>query len=122
MTRPGFSLLLVPALAGGIVLGLAAHGAAEAPAKVVKITAKKFEFEPAEITLKKGEPVTIELTTLDRSHGFKVPELGWRLEALPDQVVRFQVTPDKAGSFVVACDVFCGEGHEEMEAKIVVVE
>ncbi len=121
MTRRGLPLLLVPALAGGIVLGFAGRGAADAP-KVVHITAKKFEFEPAEITLKKGETVVIELTTLDRSHGFKVPELGWRVEALPDQIVRFQVTPDKAGSFTVACDVFCGEGHEDMEAKIIVME
>jgi cytochrome c oxidase subunit 2 len=121
MSRRFAGLVLAPALAIGVALGVGDGGTARAD-KVVRITAKKFEFEPAEITLKKGEEVVIELTTLDRSHGFKVPALGWRVEALPGETVRLRVTPDKEGSFEVTCDVFCGEGHEEMEAKIVVVE
>jgi cytochrome c oxidase subunit 2 len=121
MSRRFAVLVLVPALAIGVALGVGDRGAARAD-KVVRITANKFEFEPAEITLKKGEEVILELTTLDRSHGFKVPALGWRVEALPGETVRLRVTPDKQGSFEVTCDVFCGEGHEEMEAKIVVVE
>ncbi len=121
MSRRFAMLVLAPALAIGVAFGVGDRGVARAD-KVVHITAKKFEFEPAEITLKKGEAVIIELTTLDRSHGFKVPALGWRVEALPGETVRLRVTPDKEGSFEVTCDVFCGEGHEEMEAKIVVVE
>ena len=31
--------------------------------KVIEITAKKFEFSPSEITLKKGEPVILRLTS-----------------------------------------------------------
>src|SRR5580658_3805573 len=38
--------------------------------KVIEITAKKFEFTPSEITLKKGEPVILRLTSSDRVHGF----------------------------------------------------
>ena len=34
--------------------------------KVIKITAKKFDFTPNELTVKKGEPVTLELTATDR--------------------------------------------------------
>ena len=37
---------------------------------MIEITAKKFEFTPSEITLKKGEPVILRLTSADRVHGF----------------------------------------------------
>ena len=48
--------------------------------RVIQITAKKFEFSPAEIHLKRGEHVVLELTSLDRKHGFKLPELGIRAD------------------------------------------
>jgi len=30
------------------------------------------------------------------------------------------ITPDKPGTFVFFCDVFCGDGHEEMAGTLVV--
>jgi cytochrome c oxidase subunit 2 len=30
------------------------------------------------------------------------------------------LTPDKAGSFTFFCDIFCGDGHEDMEGTLVV--
>ncbi len=47
-----------------------ARAAVNPNAKVIEITAKKFEFTPSEITLKKGEPVILRLTSADRVHGF----------------------------------------------------
>src|ERR1700687_5316316 len=38
--------------------------------KVIEISAKKFEFSPSQITLKKGEPVILRLSSSDRVHGF----------------------------------------------------
>src|SRR5258708_3952065 len=38
--------------------------------KVIEISAKKFEFTPSEITLKKGEPTILRLSSSDRVHGF----------------------------------------------------
>ena len=40
--------------------------------QVIRISAKTFEFEPSEITVKKGIPVTFELVSADRHHGFKL--------------------------------------------------
>src|SRR5690242_9932152 len=48
----------------------AANAATEPTPKVVEISAKKFEFTPAQITLKKGEPVILRLSSSDRVHGF----------------------------------------------------
>jgi cytochrome c oxidase subunit II len=37
-------------------------------------------------------------------------------------VNRISLTPDKAGRFAFACDVFCGVGHEEMSGTLIVTE
>ena len=97
-------------------------GAVPAPGaeRVIRITAKRFEYIPPEVVLKKGVPVVLELVALDRTHGFKVPSLGLRTDVLQDQVTRIPLTPDKAGTFNFACDIFCGDGHEGMEGKVVV--
>ena len=88
--------------------------------RVVQITAKKFEYSPASITLKKGEPVVLELVSLDRVHGFNAPDFGLRTDVKPDANVRLRFVPDKTGRFEFHCDVFCGAGHEDMTGEIVV--
>ncbi|HEY1418303.1 MAG TPA: cupredoxin domain-containing protein, partial [Myxococcaceae bacterium] len=100
----------------GISLQLVAHAVAAeaAPPRVIKMTAKKFEYSPAEVHIKRGEHVVLELTSLDRKHGFKLPELGIRADVAPGATARVEVTAEKAGRFPFACDVFCGDGHEDM--------
>lgn len=88
--------------------------------KVIAVTAEKFKFTPAVIELKLGEPVMLELTTLDRKHGFQVPDLNIDENIEPGKVTRVRVVPTKAGTFSFHCDVFCGSGHEEMAGEIVV--
>jgi heme/copper-type cytochrome/quinol oxidase subunit 2 len=90
--------------------------------QVVKITARKFEYSPAEITIKKGVPVILEFTSLDRKHGFLCPSLGIRTDIEPGKVARVPLTPDKTGVFSFHCDIFCGEGHEDMTGKIIVTD
>jgi len=89
---------------------------------VIHLTAKKFEYVPNEITVKKGEPVVIEIVSLDRKHGFTITDLGVRIDVKPGttNVVRF--TPDKVGTFHFHCDLFCGSGHEGMAGTLVVVD
>ena len=70
--------------------------------------------------LKKGEPVILELVSEDRIHGFKMPDFGLRADIVPGQETRVSLTPDKAGSFAFFCDVFCGDGHEDMDGTLVV--
>jgi cytochrome c oxidase subunit 2 len=92
------------------------------PVQTVEILAQRFNFTPDEIKVKKGVPVDLELSTLDRVHGFNVPGLGLRAEIVPGQTTHVKFTPDKAGRFLFHCDIFCGEGHEDMDAAIVVEE
>ena len=93
---------------------------ADQPEQVIKISAKKFEYSPSEIRVKKGVPVVLELTSLDRLHGFNCPALGIRSNINPGQIARVRFTPQKSGTFAFFCDVFCGEGHEDMSGKIIV--
>ena len=90
--------------------------------QVIHLTAKRFEYTPSEITLKKGVPVVLEITSLDRDHGFKVPELGVRADVKPGETTRVRIVPDRTGRFEFRCDVFCGSGHEDMAGELVVVD
>lgn len=102
--------------------GVAAYVAAQPAEQVIKVTAKKFDYTPSEIKLKKGVPVVLEFTTLDVVVGFKVADLGVRTDIIPGQVSRLRLVPDKVGSFPFTCDIFCGAGHEDMTGIITVVD
>ncbi|MBI2736752.1 MAG: cytochrome c oxidase subunit II [Rhodospirillales bacterium] len=106
------------ALLAGSALGTA-RLAAETPAEI-RISAKKFEFTPNKVTAKVGQPVVLVLTSEDRIHGFKMPDLGVRTDIVPGQETRLALLPDKAGSFTFFCDVFCGGGHEDMDGTLIV--
>ena len=95
---------------------------AEQQEMIVKMTAKKFEYAPQEIMLKKGVPAVLEITALDRLHGFTCPDLGIRADLLPGKVTRINVLPQKTGKFPFHCDIFCGDGHEDMAGTIIVTE
>ena len=75
---------------------------------------------PNTVKAKVGQPLTFVLTSLDRIHGFKMPEFGIRTDIVPDQETRVTITPQKAGSFAFFCDIFCGDGHEDMGGTLVV--
>lgn len=101
-----------------IVLITIAVVAQESQPRVIAISAKRFQFTPNEITLKKGEPVTLHVTAEDRSHGFFQKELGIDLDLSPDHASEVTITPAVAGRFVVICDHFCGSGHGNMKMVI----
>jgi len=90
--------------------------------KVIEITAKKFEFTPSEITLKKGEPVILRLSSSDRVHGFMSKPLKIDTDIPSDTTKDVAVTPDAAGNYTVICDHYCGTGHGNMKMKVTVVE
>jgi cytochrome c oxidase subunit II len=116
-------LLRMLGASAGIALALAlrARPSPAAVEQVIHLTAKKFEYGPDEITVKQGEPVMIEIVSLDRKHGFTIPELGVRADVKPGATSIVRFTPDKAGTFHFHCDLFCGSGHEGMTGTLVVV-
>ena len=106
-----------------VLLGVGALGlraTAQPAQETVRIVAKRFEFVPAEVHLKRGVPTVLELTSADVPMGFSAPDFKVRANVLPGTISRVTITPDKAGSFGFVCDVFCGSGHEDMQGTIVV--
>ena len=122
MVTPLVALTAASALILFLSLTQIRSGNAQAPERVIKITAHKFAYEPDRIDLKIGEPVVLELTSKDVTHGFKIPDLGLRADLEPGETARVRLVPEKAGTFEFYCDNFCGIDHENMSATIVVHE
>jgi cytochrome c oxidase subunit 2 len=112
-------LVVVFGAAGFFAAAWSAHAK---QGKVIKVVAQRFVFTPSEITLKKGETVTLELVTKDVLMGFNAPDFSTRSDIPPGQVMHVTFTPDKTGTFSFLCDVFCGSGHENMNGTIKVVD
>jgi len=88
----------------------------------IEVTAKRFGFTPGEITVKKGEPVVLVLKSADVPHGLRFKELGVDIKVGKGQTKELTFTPDKAGTFVGHCSVFCGAGHGGMTLTLHVTE
>ena len=106
---------------GNLVRAQESANAAVEP-KVIEITAKKYDFSPSQITLKKGEPVILRLLSADRVHGFMSRPLKIDTDITPGKAKDIAVTPATAGDFTVICDHYCGTCHGNMKMKVAVVE
>jgi cytochrome c oxidase subunit 2 len=113
-----YALLVILVAASAVTTSF--HAEAAASPRVVAISAKRFEFSPSQITLKKGEPVTLRLTTEDVKHGFLQKALKIDGDVVPGKTTEITFTPQTAGTFTTICDNFCGSGHGNMKMSIVV--
>jgi cytochrome c oxidase subunit II len=114
-------LLIVGTLAITCVAGPRRVTAANEPRRI-EIAAKRFSYTPAEITLKKGEPVVLVLHSEDVPHGLKVSELNLETEIAKGETRELSFTPNATGDFVGHCSRFCGSGHGSMILKLHVTE
>lgn len=103
-----------------LLLVLATAMADEPAPRVVEVSAKRFEFTPNVITLKRDEPVTIRLTSTDRAHGLLINALDVDLDTSEGHPAEVTVTPHATGRFEAICDHYCGMGHGNMKLTVVV--
>jgi cytochrome c oxidase subunit II len=107
--------------AGALALSsVAALVLAKPTERVIEIVAKKFVFVPAEIRVARGETVLLQLSAPEVPMGFNLADFALRADVVPGKVTTVRLTPDKTGSFMFLCDVFCGSGHEEMSGTLIV--
>ena len=94
-----------------------------APVAVTKsftLTAKKWTFDPATITVKKGDTVKLSVKSIDVDHGFALSAFGINQNLTPGQTTLIEFVADKTGSFPFVCSVFCGSGHGGMRGTLIV--
>jgi len=131
MRRMAWAGILLPAFAMYTMAATKpaslAHGSqtadttAPAAVRTISIEAKRFEFTPAEITLKKGETVKLELTSQDVHHSLVVKGLGIHGDMEKGKITDVSVTPQETGDFKGECGHFCGSGHGKMRFVVHVV-
>lgn len=90
--------------------------------KTITVVAKRWSFEPAVITVKKGDRVRMLIESRDVTHGIKIPDFNINQNLVAGETTVVEFTADKAGSFGFFCSVFCGQGHGSMRGTLVVEE
>jgi cytochrome c oxidase subunit 2 len=68
-----------------------------------------------------GQPVEITLRTQDVIHGFFVPGMRLKQDAIPGMVGHLEFTPETPGDYAILCSQVCGLGHYRMQARMRVV-
>jgi cytochrome c oxidase subunit II len=89
-------------------------------AKEIRMTAKKYEYDPAVITVKEGEHVRLIITALDHDHGFKIEALHVDGLLKKGESTTIEFTADITGTFPFQCSHFCGLGHKGMKGELIV--
>ncbi len=87
-----------------------------AEVKVINIEAKRFEYIPSTVTVKKGDRVKFVITNTDTTHGITIPNLS------VGGIDSFEFTANETGSFPFRCPTMCGQGHRNMTGMLIVEE
>ena len=110
------------ALTAVVCLLCASSAAGASEPQKIDIVASRFSYSPAEITLKRGQPVTLVFHSADVRHGLKIPELGITAEIRKGKDTEITMTPSRSGQFTGKCAHFCGKGHGSMTLLVQVVD
>jgi len=86
----------------------------------IKVTAKKYEFNPSVIKVKQGDHVRLAITALDHDHGFKLAAFNIDQQLPKGETTTVEFTADKTGTFPFQCSHYCGFGHKRMKGELVV--
>jgi cytochrome c oxidase subunit II len=87
----------------------------DAAAKDDVVTLNEMHF-PA------GRPVKVRLRSKDVIHSFFLPNLRIKQDAVPGLSIEVWFTPNRAGSYEIACAELCGLAHYRMKAALTIDE
>jgi cytochrome c oxidase subunit II len=119
------------------VVGLANTSQADHGIQVIEVTTKKYQYTPSPIRVKLGAKVQLSITSLDKTHGFKINlypdgsdakgepglvfssnEECFKIEKGSPTIVQFEArTP---GTYSFHCCNRCGIGHGGMKDQLIV--
>ncbi len=75
----------------------------------------------SELVLPANREVDLRLKAQDVIHGFSVPELRLKQNAVPGQPIHIRFTPTALGTYAILCTQLCGLGHYRMNATLRIV-
>jgi cytochrome c oxidase subunit II len=73
------------------------------------------------LVLPEGRQVDLRLRSLDVMHGFFIPGMRLKEDAVPGLTLHVHFTPEKLGTYPILCSQVCGLGHDRMQARLMVV-
>ena len=95
----------------------------------IQVTAKKwlwqFEYPDGSRTVNEmhvpvNKPVRFVMTSEDVLHDFFVPDMRVKHDIVPGRYTEVWFTPTVLGEHHVTCAEYCGKGHSDMHAKLMV--
>lgn len=86
----------------------------------VVMIAMMFAFQPAEIRVPAGKPVTFRLTSSDVTHGFSIVGTNGNTMVVPGYISQFTTVFHTPGEYLIVCNEYCGLSHHLMSAKLIV--
>lgn len=109
-------IIALLAVAGFFLFGgdLSGNAVQDNSIKEFAVDAFRFGYTPDTITVNQGDRVRITIDNTDTPHGIRIPDLGIKA----NEVLEF--TADKKGEFTWYCTNMCGNGHMQMQGKLIV--
>jgi cytochrome c oxidase subunit 2 len=86
----------------------------------VFVVAQMWQFQPAQIYIPVGSTVDFYLTSKDVVHGFDIYEKNINMMAVYGGINKTTVQFDKPGVYKITCHEYCGIGHHNMQAEVIV--
>lgn len=89
----------------------------------IDIVASNWKFTPDTIVLHVAQTTTLRLSSSEGVHGLQSDDLGIPQTAImPGSTRSVEVTPEKAGMYLLHCAIMCGAGHANMTLTVNVVQ
>jgi cytochrome c oxidase subunit II len=105
--------------------------------QTIEVSAKKYEYSPAPVHIRRGARVQLKITATDHDHGFKIATLpdGGAASATPGlsfasaqdcwqlkkgETTTIEFLAQTQGTYTFKCCHTCGLGHRGMKGQIVV--
>ena len=76
------------------------------------------DFVTSQPVLPAGREVDLRLRSQDVLHGFSIPEMRLKQNAVPGQTIHIHFTPNAPGDYAILCTQLCGLGHYRMAATL----
>ncbi len=72
------------------------------------------------LELEQGKTYRLHLSAMDYQHGFSLQPENINIQVLPGYEHVVTITPNRAGTYAILCNEFCGIGHHKMVTKLYV--